>query len=497
MYRLVNRLRGQGRTGGLRYGANLLGQAAGRGVYLAAGFAAFVMVGHAVGPEALGRYGLALAVLAVALIAADFGTTLTFGARLGAGAPEMRAVEFGRMISARLLLGVTTGALLLGALPLLPSEIRPALGLAAVLMPLAAARFLDSLFQVCGRPGWSVWPSLANAATLVGGTALALWLQWPEAALSVVAVTSGIVYGAVGLVLAARLVPVRPASVAHGWATIRAAAGVGVSNALGSLNGRISLIMLAALAGAAELGQFTAGFRFFELGAAVAITLCAPLVPVFGRAVGPLEAGRPRSGTDRLRASVRPALTLILATAIAGTVAACAVAEPLVRFVFGPDFAAAAPVLRIAAAMSALLIAATVLFAGLVPLGRTGFAVRGSAAACATNLAACAVLIPLDPLLGAAWAALLAEVAMLAVVAHAFWREAGPPLALADVPTVLGPGLVTALVWAAGPAALAPLTVPAAAGLSAAAAAWLCLRRRAPADPPTDPLALSIPEASS
>ncbi|SFL93752.1 oligosaccharide flippase family protein [Methylobacterium pseudosasicola] len=496
MYGLVNRLRGGRRSGGLRYGANLLGQAAGRGVYLAAGFAAFVMVGHGVGPEALGRYGLALAVLAVALIAADFGTTLTFGSRLGAGAPEMRAVEFGRMVSARLILGLVTGVALLCALPLLPVEIRPALALAAVLMPFAAARFLDSLFQVCGRPGWSIWPSLANAGTLVGGTALALWLQMPEAALSVVAVASGIVYGLAGLILAARLVPLRPASLSHGWATIRAAAGVGISNALGSLNGRISLIMLAALAGAAELGQFTAGFRFFELGAAVAITLCAPLVPVFGRAVGPIDAARPRSGTDRLRASVRPALTLILAASIAGTVAACAVAEPLVRLVFGPNFSAAAPVLRIAAAMSALLIAATVLFAGLVPLGRTGFAVRGSAAACATNLAACAVLIPWNPLLGAAWAALLAEVAMLAVVAHAFWREAGAPLALADAPIVLGPGLVTALVWAAGPAALVPVTVPIAAGLFAAVAAWLCLRRRAPADL-VESLPLSIPEASS
>ena len=195
MLRLVNRLSGRRRAGGLRYGANLLGQAAGRGVYLAAGFAAFVMVGHFAGPAALGRYGLALAILAVALIAADFGTTLTFGARLGAVGPEMRAAEFGRMLSARLVLGLGTGAALLGVLPMLPDSIRPALALAALLMPLAAARFLDALFQVCGRPGWSVWPSLANAALLIGGTALALWLQLPEAALSLVAVAAGIAYG--------------------------------------------------------------------------------------------------------------------------------------------------------------------------------------------------------------------------------------------------------------------------------------------------------------
>ncbi|MBW4968562.1 hypothetical protein KZZ04_19720, partial [Pseudoalteromonas sp. CR1] len=86
---------------------------------------------------------------------------------------------------------------------------------------------------------------------------------------------------------------------------------------------------------------------------------------------------------------------------------ACALAEPLVRLAFGPDFGGAVPVLRVATGMSVLLIAATVLFAGLVPLGRTGFAVRGSAAACATNLVACTLLIPWDPLLGAGLAALL------------------------------------------------------------------------------------------
>ena len=487
MHRLVNETRRRDGSGGLRYGANLLGQAAGRGLYLAAGFTAFAMVGHFAGPEVLGRYGLALAILAVALIAADFGTTLTFGARLGAIEPDMRASEFGRMLAARLILGFGSGAALLCLLPLLPAPIRPALTLAALLMPLTASRFLDALFQVCGRPGWSVWPSLANATTLLGGTMLALWLRLPEAALSLVAVAAGIVYGAVGLALAARLVPARPATLSHGWATIRSAAGVGVSNALGSLNGRISLMMLAAVAGAAELGQFTAGFRFFELGAAVAITLCAPLVPVFGRAAGPS-----RSGPDALRSQVRVALTAILGMAGAGAVAACAVAEPLVRLAYGADFAGAVPVVRIATAMSVLLLAATILFAGLVPFGRTGFAVRGSAAACATNLLGCSLLIPWDPLLGAASAALLAEAAMLLVLVQAFWREAGPPLAASDVPALVGPGLAAALAWSVGPAALAPVTVPTIAILSAALAAWLCLRRT-----PAGSLPLAVSEASS
>ena len=166
--------------------------------------------------------------------------------------------------------------------------------------------------------------------------------------------------------------------------------------------------------------------------------------------------------------------------------------ESLVRLAFGPDFGGAVPVLRVATAMSVLLIAATILFAGLVPLGRTGFAVRGSAAACATNLIVCALLIPWNPLLGAGLAALLAEAAMLLVLAHAFWREIGPPLALADMPTLAAPALLTALAWGAGPAALAPVAVPAVAVLASAFAGWLCLRRA-----PTDPLPLPLPEASS
>ncbi|MDP4021772.1 polysaccharide biosynthesis C-terminal domain-containing protein [Methylobacterium sp. NEAU 140] len=488
---LVNRSPGRTRRGGGRYGANLLGQAAGRGIYLGAGFAAFVMVGQGAGPAALGRYGLALAVLAVAVIAADFGTTLTFGARLGACRPEERPGEVARMLTARLILGGLAGLGLLAALPLLPAEIRPALLLAALLMPLAAARFLDALFQVSGRPAWSSGPALANAIVLLGGTALALRLGAPEAVLSAIAVAAGIAYGAVGLALAGRLVPLGPAPAREGWALLRAAAGVGVANALGTLNGRISLLMLAGAATAAELGRFTAGFRVFELGAAAAITLCAPLVPVFGRAAGPLVDGRPAAGTGPLRARVSTALTLSLAVSGAGAVAACALAEPLVRLLFGPDFAGSVPVVRVAAAMSVVLIAATVLFAGLVPLGRTGFAVRGGAAACLVNAAGCALLIPWDPVTGAALAALAAECAMLAVVAHAFHRAAGPPLAAADLGPALGPGLLAAAVWALGPAAAVPVAVPAAAVLAAAAAAALRLRRPLPV------LSLPVPEASS
>jgi O-antigen/teichoic acid export membrane protein len=251
-------------------------------------------------------------------------------------------------------------------------------------------------------------------------------------------------------------------------------------------------MMLAVFTDAAELGHFAAGFRFFELGAAAAITLCAPLVPVFGHAVGPLVDGRARAGTALLRGRVRAALVPILAASCAGAVAACALADLLVRLAFGPDFSGAVPVLRIATGMSVLLIAATVLFAGLVPLGRTGFAVRGSAAACATNLLACALLIPWNPLLGAALAALLAEAAMLLVLVHAFWREAGPPLALADLPAVTAPSVVAALVWTTSPAVAAPVTVPIAAVISAAVVAWLCLRRA-----PADPVPLHFPEASS
>jgi len=95
---------------------------------------------------------------------------------------------------------------------------------------------------------------------------------------------------------------------------------------------------LAAFAGAAEVGLFTAGYRFFELGVAVAITLAAPLVPVFGRAVG----------TGTLLAQARLALRLVLAAAGPGVVAAWVLADPLVRLLFGPDYAASVPVLRIA-----------------------------------------------------------------------------------------------------------------------------------------------------
>ncbi len=459
----------------MRYGINLLGQAAGRGIYLLAGFAAFVMVAKVAGPEVLGHYGIALAALAIALIAADFGTTLTFAARIGGCAPEARADALAGVLSARLILGAATGLALLCALPLLPASTRPALMLAALAMPLVAARFLDALFQVCGRPGWSAFPALANAGILMTGTALALVLDAPEATLPLVAVAAGVAYGALGLVLAGRLVPLRVAPVRVGLATIRQAAGVGVSNALGTLNARIGLLLLAVLAGAAEVGLFTAGYRFFELGVAVAITLAAPLVPVFGRAVG--------SGT--LLAQTRLALRLVLSAAGPAAVAAWVLADPLIRLLFGPAYAASVPVLRIAALMATAMIAATILFLALVALGRTGFAVLFSATGCAVNAVLCLVLVPAGGATGAAIAALAAEIAMLVVVAIAFHRAVGTPLPARDLPAILAPPLAMAACVFASPAAFAPVALPAGAMLAAAGALWLRPRN-----------ALSSPEAS-
>ncbi|WP_246691613.1 polysaccharide biosynthesis C-terminal domain-containing protein [Methylobacterium sp. WL12] len=465
----------------MRYGINLVGQAAGRGIYLLAGFAAFVMVAKVAGPVVLGHYGIALAALAIALMAADFGTTLTFAARIGACEPDARAAALAAMLSARLILGAGTGLALLCALPLLPAPTRPALTLAALAMPLVAARFLDALFQVCGRPGWSAYPSLANAAVLVVGTALALSLDAPEAVLPLVAVAAGTAYGAIALVLAGRLVPLRVAALTDGLATIRGAAGVGVSNALGTLNARIGLLALAAFAGAAEVGLFTAGYRFFELGVAVAITLAAPLLPVFGRAVG--------AGT--LPAQTRLALRLVLSVAGPGVIAAWVLADPLVRLLFGPDYAASVPVLRIAALMAAAMIAATILFSALVALGRTGFAVPFSAAGCAVNAVLCLVLVPRAGATGAALAALAAEFAMLAVVVFAFRRSVGAPLLPRDWPAILVPTLAMATCVLASPAALAPVALPAGALLALAGGLWLR---------PRDPLAgpsLTSPQFSS
>ncbi|WP_375464284.1 lipopolysaccharide biosynthesis protein [uncultured Methylobacterium sp.] len=461
--------------GGMRYGINLLGQAAGRGISLLAGFAAFVMVAKAGGPQALGHYGIALAVVAIAVIAADFGTTLTFAARIGACADEARGAEMARIVSARLILGAGTGLVLIGALPLLPAPTRPALALAALAMPLLAARFLDALFQVCGRPGWSAYPSLANAVVLTGGTALSLALDAPEAVLPAVAVAAGIGYGTVGLALAGRLVPLRAAPLRDGLAYIRRAAGLGLSNALGTLNARIGLLTLAGLAGAAEVGLFTAGYRFFELGVAVAITLATPMVPVFGRAAG--------SGT--LLAQTRLALRLVLTAAGPGVVAAWALAGPVIGLLFGPDYEPAIPVLRIAAPMAAAMIAATILFSALIARQRSGFAVLSGAAGCAVNALGCLLLVPRAGATGAALAALAAEVAMLAVVAAAFRRAVGMPVVPADVPAILAPTLVMAACVLASPAALVPYAVPAGALLAAAGA--VLLRPRA---------SLPVPEAS-
>lgn len=458
-----------------RYAASLAGQAAGRGLYLIAGFAAFAMVAQGAGPAALGRYGIAVAAVALTAVAADFGTTLAFGARIGACPEEHRGSEVAAMLCARLILGGIVGLALLALLPLLPEPVRPALALAGFGMPLLAARFCDPLFQVCGRPGWSALPALANAAILVLGMGAALALSAPESSFSLTAVAAGIAYGALSLVLAGRLVPLRIAPLRIGLAYLRESAALGLSNALGALNGRIGLMAVALVAGAAEAGFFTAGYRFFELGVAVAITVASPLVPVFSRAA----AGRP-GDPAAIVPPVRNALRLALATTLPACVAASVLAGPVVGLVFGPGYEAGVPVLRLAAPMSAAMLAATILFAALVALGRNRFAVPYAALGCVTNLALCALLVPAVPATGAAVAALGSEIAMLGFAALLFTRAAGSPLEGADLPRLLLPTLLLALAGLVLPAGIAPAAVTAGALLAIGAALGSAMARPRP-----------------
>ncbi|MGC3996847.1 MAG: lipopolysaccharide biosynthesis protein [Anaeromyxobacter sp.] len=173
--------------------------------------------------------------------------------------------------------------------------------------------------------------------------------------------------------------------------------------------------------GTAELGIFAALASFVMTGTLVVSALGQSAVPRLARHFHLGELGRFRGLLVRLE-------LLALGLGLAGVAVARLLGEPLLRLVFGPAYAARAPVL--VWLMGAGLVAYTVSFLGYALTAARRFAVQLPifVATAAATAAACAWLVPAHGLAGAAWAwgaSLVVEWGLTALALTAALRARG------------------------------------------------------------------------
>ncbi len=176
---------------------------------------------------------------------------------------------------------------------------------------------------------------------------------------------------------------------------------IGLSGLLIIAYARIDQVIVFTVSGSKEAGLYGAVYNILDQSHFVPISILTTLAPV-------LAAAWP---TDRPRLLRTARLTAeLLAIASFGALAfAIVAAEPVVRLIFGPEFAAAAPALPVLGGAFVLICFGYLNGNLLVVLGQQNRLLRISALALVVNLIGNAILVPTVGFMGAAAMTLATE----------------------------------------------------------------------------------------
>ncbi len=194
---------------------------------------------------------------------------------------------------------------------------------------------------------------------------------------------------------------------------------------------RADVFMLSKLGTLAAVGYYTVGYRLFAISQVVPKSFNTSIYPVFSR----LFHESPESFRKASSLSIRYILVVLLPMA-AGIYG---LADPLVALLFGPQFAAAASVLKVVIWTLVPYGIARVLASGLFASDRQEIDLKVNVMGLATNIALNVALIPRFGIVGCAWATLGSMFCFLSYQCYFLRREIVPVLLQAEV---LRPGLV-------------------------------------------------------
>lgn len=389
------------------------------------GFLATLVIATRFGPAGFGEIALALSVAEYAVLIAGFGTPLYAVTRIAA-APRRAGRLAADVMAVRALAGMAAYGvlvLLFFAVPRL-AAVR-GLGLAAGLLALVAAANLVFVAQALDRTSVLAATSVVTqAGYLTVLTASLALVGRPEAAVWSKVAAEALIAGGLLVWMVRRVQPLRSPSPPAALARLAGdAAPIGASNVLRHMTHASDVLLVGLLVSPAELGHYAAAAR-------IALFVSAMSGPYFVLLLPRLcAAAMTPDGLGRVLARSR---RLALPAAAAGTLVLVVAAGPILQLFFGAPFAdAGATPLRL------LALAFFVGFAGrherqvLLALQRqrSDFAATALAAVC--HVAAKLALIAPFGIAGAALGAVIGNLVLLVLLAHAA-RRAVAEESLAD-----------------------------------------------------------------
>lgn len=168
----------------------------------------------------------------------------------------------------------------------------------------------------------------------------------------------------VSLILSYVLIPYLPRFSLHEWRSLLSFSGwIALGSGVREVNWRADQLLVGALLGTPMLGQYNVGGRLASLPVQESI---APLVHVLFPAFAKLQ-----NEPDRLRDAFLRSQRLLAMIAVPVGVGFALVAEPVVAFVLGPQWAAAGLVIQVLSAIFAIQVLASPFLPMAMGLGQT------------------------------------------------------------------------------------------------------------------------------
>lgn len=393
---------------GSQFAVNVFAQGLARVLSIGANLVLVVVVARTMGTAFFGQFSYVLAFSAIAVAFADLGTTAVLARGLGQQANE-RSAYLGNFLLMRLGLTLAVGIGACAVAFALPDHLLPALLILVAGLPFLATRFFEPIYQVHGRPWLSPWSNLVFAVAQL----LLAYSVWAFPGQSVAQVITGIVLAnivytavAVWLMLSVVKPDLRPRrdllrDILH------IAAPLGVASIFTTIILRADVIFLEHLRGSTEVGLYSAACRVLDLAVFVAITVITPLIPIL---------------TNQIAVDRRAALAdCRMATQFAGLFALPAaivlptVGPSILATVLGHEFTGAAAPLNVLSWNFVFIVFALLGSSINLANGEVAHGYWNAPLACLINLLLNLLLIPRFGMVGAAWAAVGSQFAMLLV----------------------------------------------------------------------------------
>jgi O-antigen/teichoic acid export membrane protein/glycosyltransferase involved in cell wall biosynthesis/RNA-splicing ligase RtcB len=441
--------------------------------------AAMVLLGRALGPARFGEYAYCYAFIPMVATLCDLGAGMTITRDIA-----RRPADGARLLADGLLIKCAMLVLLLLCVSV--TVLVPVLSGSAGMAPF----FLASLVVLAAAADPSQDPaswvlrargrSDIEAALLVGSQAL--WLALLVLAARAHAPVAGLLMAtlmayAFRLLLGAALVMRRWGRPRLVWdlARLRTLVVDGLPFAGAMLTmvvyGRVGLLMLNALAGHGDMGQFQVAYLLSQPLGFVASALALAAFPMLAREAR--EA--PAAAAERLRGLVRWSLVVAVPCAVA--LILCA--RPIIALLFhGADYQPAAFALRLMGPALPFVFLNLLARYALAAFGQQRDYLVAVLTGCAVNLALCAVLIPRLGVPGACAAFVAAELVVFALCQHALRRRVPFAGMAGDAvrPLIASAGMGAAL-SALGPSPAVPVAAAMGAGTYAAGMGFLAALR--------------------